>query len=186
MKATSKMDDFPTSRVQQQVAEMVKKHGDEAEDILSDYGGMIDETPTKGFNQFSPDPYTSGPNAGKYGIDVHYDKHVRGIGPNAKMEFGDITKDRYLEIASETCQKADIKVVYNRGGQLQYGFYDSTQNIFTTTTKNGDIITCFKPSTEINKCANNLEYILGTATNPGAGSIGNDILQYAGTAGKTL
>ena len=71
-------------------------------------------------------------------MDSHYNKH--------KDEFGNISKDKYLEGANDLINSSGDDIltkVRNNGDEL---FYNTKTNEFAVKTKDGYLRTYFKPT----------------------------------------
>lgn len=73
--------------------------------------------------------------------DSHYEKH--------RNEFGDITKEEYLEMANSLINRQSDSVENKYDDDGDYMYYDISTNEFLVLSKDGYIRTFFKPSAGI-------------------------------------
>jgi hypothetical protein len=74
--------------------------------------------------------------------DEHYEKHG--------AEFGDITKEQYLELANELINSTSDRVLHKYSEDGDYMYFDQDTNYFLVLSEDGYIRTFFIPSAGIN------------------------------------
>ena len=74
-----------------------------------------------------------------------YDDHFKKHG----SEFGDITKQEYLDMANELIASSSDRVLHKMSNDNDYLFYDQDMNYFLVLSQDGYIRTFFRPSAGI-------------------------------------
>ena len=77
----------------------------------------------------------------KQRYDEHYEKHG--------AEFGDITKEQYLELANELINSESDQVLHKYSEDGDYMYFDQDTNYFLVLSEDGYIRTFFIPSAGI-------------------------------------